>query len=110
LNIALNEIGPVGASAIAQALPSTRIRTLNISKNYLGDEAVIVFAGILAGDEGPCKLQKLHMASCRIGDKGVEQFFTSITENKYLSCVNFSDNFISEQLEPLLLECLDNNY
>ena len=110
LNLALNEIGPMGASAIAQILTQTKIKVLDISKNYLGDEALIVFAGILSSTEVHCKLKSLNVGSCRIGDRGVEIFFTSIIENKHLNFLNLSDNFISEKLEILILECLDKNY
>ncbi|CAG9325226.1 unnamed protein product [Blepharisma stoltei] len=110
LNIALNEIGPLGASAVAQMLPQTKIRSLNMSKNYLGDEAAIAFSNILSSPDYPCKIENLNLGSCRIGDRGVETFFTSIVNNKYLTQLNFSDNFISEKLEGLLLECLDANY
>lgn len=110
LNLSLNEIGPMGSSAIAQILTQTKIKNLDISKNYLGDEALIVFAGILGTNDVPCKLKSLNVGSCRIGDRGVEIFITSIIENKHLNFLNLSDNFISEKLENLILECLDKNY
>ncbi|OMJ78907.1 hypothetical protein SteCoe_21177 [Stentor coeruleus] len=110
LNLSLNEIGPMGSSAIAQILTQTKIKNLDISKNYLGDEALIVFAGILGTNDVPCKLKSLNVGSCRIGDRGVEIFITSIIENKHLNFLNLSDNFISEKLETLILECLDKNY
>jgi len=110
LNIALNEIGPVGASAMANMLPNSNIQSLNIGKNYLGDEAVIVFADILCGQDTICKLKSINLASCRVADRGVEYFFASIVGNKSLNSVNLNDNFISEKLEPILLECLDANF
>jgi hypothetical protein len=51
LNIALNEIGPLGAGAVAQMLPNTSILSLNISKNFLGDESLKVFANVFAAVE-----------------------------------------------------------
>ena len=110
LNLALNEIGPMGASSLAQILCQSKIKNLDISKNYLGDEALIVFAGVLSASDQVCKLKSLNVGSCRIGDRGVEIFFTSIIDNKHLNFLNLSDNFISEKLETLILECLDKNY
>ena len=78
-NIALNEIGPLGASSVAQVLPHTAIKHLNISKNFLGDEALKIFADILITNQGnPCKLKYLNLSSCRLNDKGVRYFFRAM--------------------------------
>ena len=109
LNLALNEIGPIGASGIANVLQYTSLKKLNLRKNFLGDEASGVFSDVLSNVEGQCKLQSLDMSSCRIGDPGIVQFFAAITGNKYLTSVDFRDNFVSERAEATLLEYLEAN-
>lgn len=110
LNLALNEIGPIGASNLAHVLMQTSLKSLNLSKNFLGDEAVIVLANVLGSQYNACTLNKIDFSSCRVGDRGVEYFFSAVILNKHLQSVSFKDNFISEQLEFTIIEYLEANY
>lgn len=103
LNIGVNEIGPLGASSIAEVLPMTSITNLNISKNFLGDEALINFANSVCNENLGCKLKYADFSSCRLNDRGVEYFFQMIESNKHLTHIKMNDNFISERLEDRLL-------
>ena len=103
LNIGVNEIGPLGASSIAEVLPMTSITNLNISKNFLGDEALINFANSVCNEDLGCKLKYADFSSCRLNDRGVEYFFQMIESNKHLTHIKMNDNFISERLEDRLL-------
>ena len=69
LDISLNEITPVGISYLAEVLPVSGIRSLNLSKNLLGDESLIIIAD-KAEDAGEMKLSKLEINSSRIADAG----------------------------------------
>jgi Ran GTPase-activating protein (RanGAP) involved in mRNA processing and transport len=110
LNLGLNEIGPMGASALAQVIQQSSLKSLNLSKNFLGDEAVIVLSNVLGNQDYECNLAKIDFSSCRVGDRGVEYFFSAVITNKHLQSVSFKDNFISEQLEPIVCEYLEANY
>lgn len=44
LDISLNEIGPLGFTALCDVLPSTRIQTLVCNKNFLGDDVFAQFS------------------------------------------------------------------
>lgn len=49
LDISLNEITPVGISYLAEVLPFSGIKNLNLSKNLLGDESLIIIADNAVG-------------------------------------------------------------
>jgi Ran GTPase-activating protein (RanGAP) involved in mRNA processing and transport len=78
LNLGVNEIGPLGACAIADVLPTTNILNLNISKNFLGDEAIQHFADAITNQDLGCRLKYADFSSCRLNDRGVEYFFQEI--------------------------------
>ena len=69
LDVSLNEITPEGVAVLAQVLPMCNIKTLNISKNLLGDESLIMIA-----DNGTNHLEKLDVSSSRIQDHGLLHF------------------------------------
>jgi len=70
LDISLNEITPIGISYLAEVLPLSGIKSLNLSKNLLGDESLIIIAD-KAEDAGEMKLSKLEINSSRIADAGI---------------------------------------
>ena len=42
LDLALNDIFPTGIEYLAEILPNSNIKVLNLSKNMLGDESIIM--------------------------------------------------------------------
>jgi len=64
LDISLNEIGPVGFSALCDVLPSTKLTQLTCNKNFLGDDSMEKFSQILH----QLRLKKFDFSSCRLGD------------------------------------------
>jgi hypothetical protein len=44
IDVSLNEITPIGITYLADALPFSAIKILNLSKNLLGDESLIIIA------------------------------------------------------------------
>jgi len=55
---------------LAQVINTTDIKILNLSKNNLGDESIIMLADSLFDFEG-CGMQKIDFSSCRVGDSGL---------------------------------------
>lgn len=52
LDVSLNEITPIGIQYLAESLVSCSIKTLNLSKNLLGDESLIIIADCATTTEG----------------------------------------------------------
>ena len=52
---------------------STNIQILNISKNVLGDESIIMLADSFF-DYEDCLLRKIDFSGCRVGDQGLIYF------------------------------------
>lgn len=44
LDVSLNEITPIGINYLAEVLPMSAIKILNLSKNLLGDESLMIIA------------------------------------------------------------------
>lgn len=49
--MSLNEITPIGISYLAETLPYSGIKVLNLSKNLLGDESLMIIADKAEGSE-----------------------------------------------------------
>jgi hypothetical protein len=81
---------------------------LNISKNLLGDESLILIADNAVGFEDN-KLAKIDISSSRISDLGILHFLEKIDTFANIRSIRASDNFISEKIEKMLLEILDKN-
>jgi Ran GTPase-activating protein (RanGAP) involved in mRNA processing and transport len=108
LDVSLNEITPVGIQYLAESLISCNIKTLNLSKNLLGDESLIIIADCATGTEG-LVLQKLDISSSRISDNGILHFLERLDYFEKLRVIKASDNFISEKIEKILIEILEKN-
>lgn len=65
----MNEITPIGVSYLAEVLPTSGIKILNLSKNLLGDESLMIIAEKAEGAVD-MKLQKIEVNSSRIADAG----------------------------------------
>ena len=73
LDVSLNEITPIGIQYLADSLSQSNLKSLNLSKNLLGDESLMIIADAAAQNEGS-GLVKLDISSSRIGDNGVLHF------------------------------------
>ena len=69
LDVSLNEITPIGISYLAEVLPGSGIKTLNLSKNLLGDESLMIISEKAEGAID-MKLQKIDINSSRVSDAG----------------------------------------
>lgn len=47
LDLSLNDITPVGICYLADVLPTSNIKVINLAKNLLGDEGLIMIANRL---------------------------------------------------------------
>jgi hypothetical protein len=69
IDISHNEIGPIGATYLAEVLKgATNITSLNIFVNNIGDEGAIALALVLKDNS----ITNLHIAKNKIGKKGIE--------------------------------------
>jgi len=110
LDVSLNEITSAGIYSLAQMLPHCSLKVLNLSKNLLGDESLIIIADNFDSESDSClNLCKLDLSSCRITDNGLLQFMEKQEYFEKLTCLRFSDNFISEKVDKVILELLDLN-
>ncbi|EME31730.1 uncharacterized protein Gasu_11060 [Galdieria sulphuraria] len=80
LNLSSNDIGPVGAKALAEYLGknSSVPESIDISHNHIGDNGAIDIANSLLSDF--CKLQRLNICNNSIGVKGTEALILSLSE------------------------------
>jgi Ran GTPase-activating protein (RanGAP) involved in mRNA processing and transport len=109
LDVSLNEITPTGSAYLADIIPRTGIKNFNISKNFLGDEAIKYFAEKVNEFFDICRITKLDFSSSRIGDEGILFFLQELQDYTNLQSVKLTDNFISEKIEKILVELLDEN-
>lgn len=109
LDISMNEITQNGILTFAEVLPTSSIKTLNLSKNLLGDDSLIYLAENMRRESNKCVLERIDLSSSRIGDNGI-LFFLEKTENcenlKYIKAI---DNFISEKIEKIMIDILERN-
>jgi Ran GTPase-activating protein (RanGAP) involved in mRNA processing and transport len=61
LDISLNDITPDGIKFLADVLPHSQLKVLNLNKNLLGDESMIMLCNNRI-------LEKLDVSSSRVAD------------------------------------------
>ena len=108
LKISFNEITPIGGAFIIDALPRTRLKVLDMSRNIIEDETLIML-GDLYKNGDHIQLTHINMSSCHITDVGLLYFLESIQHVEVLKSIHMRDNFISEECEKILLELVDKN-
>ncbi len=55
------------------------------------------------------KLEKIDFSSSRVADGGILSFLEKLEYLANIKCIKCCDNFISEKIEKVLLEILENN-
>eukprot|EP00756_Hemistasia_phaeocysticola_P018821 Hpha_TRINITY_DN1561_c0_g1::TRINITY_DN1561_c0_g1_i1::g.57286::m.57286 len=70
LNLESNKLGPKGGAALQDMLshPGCKLRSLNVSDNFLGEQGAVSLAGAVAGNK---HLRWLKADRNKFGDKGV---------------------------------------
>jgi Ran GTPase-activating protein (RanGAP) involved in mRNA processing and transport len=109
IDISLNEIGPMGFQAICDVLPTTKIEVFTCNKNFLGDDMLSQFANILDDESNPSCIKKFDFSSCRLNDTGLLYLINALQNNKNVSHMKLIDNFLSENIEAVLLQTLNKN-
>lgn len=90
LSLAMNEIGDVGALALAKALESnTTLQRLSVVANEIGDVGAQALAQAL---EKNSTLQELQLDMNLIGDDGAQTLAQALKTNATLKCLGLSLN------------------
>lgn len=71
LDIASNDITPEGFIHLGRMLAKSKLRSLNVSKNLMGDEGLIMLVDAVEQSDSKCLLNRLDISSCKVADKGV---------------------------------------
>ena len=103
------------AESLAEALTiNEHLKVLYLSDNPLCDDGIQHLAHALRVNQG---LKELHLDSCGMTDVGLECLVNSLQHNNVLNKVsiyNFSitdsPNRLTENMVPVLTECLQNNH
>jgi Leucine Rich repeat len=90
------------------ALAKTNIHSLDISRNVIEDETLIML-GNLYKEGASLRLATINFSSCHITDVGLLYFMESIYDVECLKSVTVRDNFVSESCEKLLLDLIEKN-
>ena len=107
-NLYYNNLQSLGCIEIAKLLPGNQhnqgfceLKTLNLSRNNITDEAVEHLATALI--HANCKLNSLHLCNNNITDEGVKHLATALTHiNCKLNILGLRDNNITHQGKNLL--------
>ena len=104
----------LGAKSLAEALTTkTHLEELNISVNELGDDGIRHVARALQVNQ---QLKKIELANCSITDTGLQYLTKAIQVNHVLKILTvhnqyyYTKNTITENIIPVLIECLQNNH
>jgi len=88
LHLGSNDIGPKGATLLAQAIPTT-VKLLGLEGNQIGDEGAASFASLLQVNTS---LISLDLASNDIGDLGVLRLLDGLASNRALEQLSLRGN------------------
>lgn len=105
LRLSSNRIGieqqeeSIGAVKLAEVLPRTKIKVLDLSSNRLGDR------GLLSLSKGIRGLEKLIVCNNNISDRGVCKLTNSI-KGSCIKLIDLSDNLIGSTGANELISCI----
>ena len=94
--LAHNEIGPIGASMVAEGLRgNTTLETLELSANRLNDKGAFYLTQVLLDNN--TTLKKLYLGTNGITDRGVQYLAQFLQNNRTLSRLDLSFNEIGNR-------------
>ena len=94
LDVSCNDIGAIGASALAVALRKNHVlKTLDLSTNGVGDAGVTALADALNSNSS---LTYLDVHACGIHDAGATALAQALENNCVLSVLNLKANYIGD--------------
>ena len=106
-------IGPVGAQHLAQALcVNTSVKTLDLSRNPLGNEGAKALAEMLGGNGAESSgtvnttLEHFDLSVCRIGPVGARHMAQALRVNTSVKTLTLSDNPLGDEGAKTLAEML----
>ena len=107
-NSTINGISHVGAKALAQALKSIDMITLDLSRsnNAIGDGGAVALAKALHHNS---TLEKLHLFSNSISDDGAVALAQALCHNSTLKRLDLDNNSISDDGAQALAQALCHN-
>ena len=98
LNLRGNNIGPIGAAALAKALTkNTSLTSINLSNNNIGDKGAIVLAEALKVNTS---LRAITLVNNNIGDEGAKELAEKAKTGIIINLVN--NNNIGNEGEKVL--------
>jgi hypothetical protein len=101
-------IGNHGALALAQALLSSSILSLNLGYNCIGNEGMEAFAQVLNNPSS--KLQRLNLSCNAFDEEGAIGLVKSLSSNQCLKELSLFCNRINLAVCSALVETLGRNY
>jgi len=105
LDLSNNQIGEIGAKAVADFVKNSSLKKLNFASNRLGNEGALALARSLKGSS----LQELCLGDNQIGDMGVNAFAEALKQNTSLTWLSFHGNQVGDNGAVALANSLNQN-
>jgi Ran GTPase-activating protein (RanGAP) involved in mRNA processing and transport len=116
LDISSNDITPEGFVHLGRMLAKSKLKNLNISKNLMGDEGLMMLVDTVEASENIILLNRLDISSCKVSDKvinyltqGIIRLIEGLECMVELQHIRANDNYISDKHERVILELLTKN-
>ena len=109
LDISLNEIGPIGFTALCEGILDTKLKTFVCNQNHLGDEVMTCFAFMIEQLNYKGRLEKVDLSKNKINDAGLLIMIESLKISKKLRSIRLNENYFSEKIEATFLEQINKN-
>lgn len=95
LDVSCNEMGAIGASALAVALRKNHVlQTLDLSTNGIGDQGVTALADALQFNTS---LTYIDLHACGVRDKGATALAAALENNCTLAVLNLKANYLTDE-------------
>ena len=107
LSLAEHKIRDIGARMLFKALPTSKLRTLNLKATGLTHNCCAVLRDALRDQP---MLEKLVLAKNELGDEGAVQICQGLAHNSVLQALDLSYNKIKDLGMNALLLCLERNF
>ena len=110
LNVANNNLVGKGIENFLRAVAFTKLTSLNLSANKLGNAGCETVSALLFGTFGAmCPLHFLDLSKNEIGHSGASKIFNAMSRNATLETLLMSDNPISGQYNIALCHFISDN-
>jgi hypothetical protein len=110
LDLSINQIEYKSFVNLCESLNTNNIRNIIMNNNNLGDDSMKYFANTILVNYSKSNVIYFDFSSCKIYDQGLVYLLNELQSNTIIRRVKLRDNYISHEIDYVVLEFIEKNF